>query len=126
MTRSVVAGDRSHRNHLAGVAAEGCIARNYQRRGFTVARERWRSASGEIDLIMQNGDALVFVEVKKSRTHAAAAARVSQRQMARLYDAGARYLSETGASMDTEIRFDVALVDSQGQVEILENAFGGC
>lgn len=117
---------RSGRNHLAGCAAENRIAQDYERRGFSVARQRWRSPAGEIDLIVQQGDTLVFVEVKQSRSHAAAAQRLSDRQMARIYDAGACYLSEIGASMDTDVRFDVALVDGVGQYEIVENAFGLC
>ncbi len=126
MTRQSRRSERSLRNHLAGSAAEMSISQAYQRRGFALAQHRWRNASGEIDLILRDGDGLIFVEVKKSKSHAAAAERISHRQMARLYDAGARYLAETGASMDTDIRFDVALVDAQGKVEILENAFGAC
>lgn len=125
MTRSTSRARRSARNYQAGCAAENSVARDYQQRGFSVARQRWRSPAGEIDLIMEDAGALVFVEVKKSRTHAEAAARLSRRQMARIYDAGACYLSEIGASMDTEIRFDVALVDGTGRFEIIENAFDG-
>lgn len=115
---------RSERNFHAGLAAEGRIAQDYERRGFAVARRRWRSPRGEIDLILRDGSGLIFVEVKKSSTHAAAAARLSRRQIQRLLDAGALYLSEIGASMDTDVRFDVALVDGFGAVDIVENAFG--
>ncbi len=114
---------RGERNHLAGCAAEQRIAQDYEKRGYCVAQRRWRSRSGETDLIVRDDSGIVFVEVKKSRSHAAAAERLSRRQIARVSDAGLRYLSEIGAPMDTEIRFDVALVDATGAFEILENAF---
>lgn len=65
----------------AGEAAEKRIALDYERRGFTVARRRWRGKSGEVDLIVRDGTGLIFVEVKKSRSFARAAERLSARQM---------------------------------------------
>lgn len=117
---------RGKRNWHAGAAAESRIAQDYTRRGFSVTRRRWRSPAGEVDLILRDGDGdgLVFVEVKKSRSIAAAAERITARQMARICSAAECFLAETGASMDTDIRFDVALMDATGTYEILENAFG--
>lgn len=116
---------RSHRNHLAGTTAENRVAQDYERRGFAVTQQRWRSPAGEVDLILSGHGGLVFVEVKKSHSIAAAAERLTQRQMTRICHAAECYLAETGAPMDTEIRFDVALMDGTGACEILENAFGG-
>lgn len=115
---------RSQRNWHAGVAAENRIAQDYARRGFALARQRWRSPAGEVDLIVQDAQGLVFVEVKKSRSIAAAAERITTRQMARICRAAECFLAETGATMDTQVRFDVALMDGSGAFEILENAFG--
>lgn len=114
---------RGTRNDLAGRSAEDAIGRRYETMGASVQDRRWRSQAGEIDLIVRDGAQLVFVEVKKSRSHAAALARLSDCQMQRIYQAGACYLADTGADMDTDIRFDVALVDGTGAIEILQNAF---
>ena len=57
---------RGRTEHLAGLAAEERIAQDYERRGFPVAGRRWRGQGGEIDLIARDGDALIFIEVKKS------------------------------------------------------------
>ena len=111
-------------NYLSGLGAEDSVARYYNERGCPVIGQRYRGKRGEIDLIVQDGDAVVFVEVKKARSHAAAAVRVTQAKMARLWGAAEEYLGGLTSGLLTECRFDVALVDGQGQVDIRENAFG--
>lgn len=109
----------------SGLAAEDGIARHYERRGLSVAGRRWRGQGGEIDLVVRDGAALVFVEVKKARDFAAAALRLSRGQMRRLTDAAQEYLGGEPAGSLTDMRFDVALVDARGRFRIVENAFGG-
>lgn len=109
-------------SYLAGLAAEQQITRLYQDRGLILDRQRWRGQGGEIDLIFQDDDGFVFVEVKKSRTHARAAERVTSRQISRLVNAATEFLAQTRAGLNALARFDVALIDAHGQVDILENA----
>jgi putative endonuclease len=106
----------------AGRAAEGAVARDYGTRGFAVLTSRWRGRAGELDLVAEGAGGLVFIEVKSGPTHAAAAERVTSRQIGRLHDAAVEFLSTHGLSQDTDCRFDVALVDGSGRIEILENA----
>lgn len=108
----------------AGKCAEDIVAATYCRGGYDLLERRWRGQGGEIDLIFRKGDAIIFVEVKKSRSFAAAAARVSERQIARIYSSAGGYLAGCPAGQDSDARFDVALVDSIGSTEIIENAFG--
>lgn len=118
---------RHHRGkvaHLAGEAAEHRIALDYERRGFAVARKRWRGKAGEIDLIVRDGDALIFVEVKQARDLARAAQSLSARQMQRIYHSAEEFLAGEPNGSLTDVRFDVALVDGQGRTQIIENAFG--
>ena len=118
---------RRHRgaaNHLAGLAAEQRIAQDYERRGFAVARRRWRGGAGEIDLVIRDGSGLIFVEVKQSRDFATAEAHVSPRQIGRIYAAAEEFLSGEPEGSLTTVRFDVALVNQRGEVQILENAIG--
>ncbi len=107
----------------AGLAAEAIVARHYARGGARLREMRWRGDGGEIDLVLEDGAALVFVEVKKGRDFAHAARRIGAAQQARLQQAAGAYLSGCPAGLDTECRFDVALVDGAGRVEILRNAF---
>jgi putative endonuclease len=111
-------------SYHAGQAAENAVARDYVRRGFTLACERWRGKRGEIDLIMRHGPDLVFVEVKKSKSFQHAALRITRRQMDRIIGSAEEFLANEPNGSLTNVRFDVALVDQTGQLRILENAFG--
>lgn len=110
-------------SYHAGLAAEESVARHYQRSGCSIAKIRWRGKGGEIDLIARDGDVIVFIEVKKAASHAEAAARVLPRQMARIAVSAQEFLGGEPAGELTECRFDVALVDAFGQIEIIPNAF---
>lgn len=110
----------------AGRAAEDAVARHYAGLGYAVAARRWRGRGGEIDLILRRGGALVFVEVKASRDAARAAERLGARQIGRICAAAAEYLAGEPAGLDTDCRFDVALMGAGGRIDVLENAFGTC
>ncbi|MCT4558372.1 MAG: YraN family protein [Pelagimonas sp.] len=108
----------------AGMSAEHRVAEDYQRRGYPLVEARWRGHCGEIDLICRDGDGLVFVEVKKSRSFARAAQRLSERQMGRIYRTAEEFLGTQPRGSLTDVRLDVALVDGQGDIRVIENAFG--
>lgn len=112
-------------SYHAGVAAEDCVARHYAGLGRPVLARRWRGKGGEIDVIARDGEDTVFVEVKRSDTHAAAALRVRDRQVRRLLDCAGEYMGTLPGGMLSPVRFDVALVDATGRVEVIENALGG-
>lgn len=105
-----------------GRAAEDQVARRYADAGLTLAARRWRGPSGEIDLILRDGAALVFVEVKSAGTLDCAAERLTARQMRRIWTAAGEFLAGEPAGQDSEVRFDVALVDGSGRIDIVENA----
>lgn len=109
--------------HLSGLAAEDQVAQFYSRSGREIAARRWRGTGGEIDLIARDGAEVIFIEVKKSRTHAQAAEHLTHRQIARIYDAAAEFLGGEPRGQATDVRFDVALVDQYGRIEVRENVF---
>ncbi|MGB3690560.1 MAG: YraN family protein [Jannaschia helgolandensis] len=109
-------------SYHAGLAAEDSVARHYSRSGHRVVERRWRGKGGEIDVIAQFGGDTIFIEVKKSDSHAAAALRVSDRQVRRLFDCAGEYMGGLPDGMLSSVRFDVALVDAAGRIEIIENA----
>lgn len=109
-------------NYQAGLSAERAVARHYVAQGAVVQETRWRGPCGEIDLILAEGDRMVFVEVKKSRTHAQAVGRVTARQISRILGSAEAYLGQCPAGALTEARLDLALVDEQGQIDIIPNA----
>lgn len=109
-------------SYHAGLAAEESVALLYQRQGHDVLHRRWRSPAGEIDLIARKNDTVVFVEVKKSRTHDQAAYALGAKQIARICSSAALFLESQPKGQNTNARFDVALVDATGKIAVLENA----
>ncbi len=110
-------------SYHAGLAAEEIVAGDYARRGRPVVRRRWRGQGGEIDLIARDGDQVIFVEVKKAKSFAEAASRLGERQMRRLWAAAEEYVGNEPRGSLTDVRFDLALVDGCGRVQVIENAF---
>lgn len=116
-----IRSDRGMRSHLAGLAAEDAVARHYDAAGRLVCARRWRGQWGEIDLIARDGDQLVLIEVKQSRTHDEAMSHITQSQVERVFHAAAEYVEGEPAGAVTDLRFDLALVDAVGRVVVHEN-----
>jgi putative endonuclease len=49
---------------VLGAAGEQLARRHLEKRGYRFVAANWRRPYGELDLIMRDGDVLVFVEVK--------------------------------------------------------------
>lgn len=114
---------RGARSYQSGKSAEVIAEGIYQSAGCCVLERRWRSRSGEVDLIVQDGDYIVFVEVKQSRSFAQAALRLGRAQQLRIYRAAEEYLALNDDCADQNVRFDAALVNGIGECRIVENAF---
>lgn len=109
--------------YFAGLAAEDLVASDYTRRDHAIAARRWRGQAGEIDLIAREGETVVFIEVKKSRSFATAAARLGRRQMERILASAGEFLAGEPRGQLTDVRFDLAVVNKLGAIEVIENAF---
>jgi putative endonuclease len=112
-------------NYLAGHAAEASVAKHYEALGVVICARNWRGITGEIDLIGRAGDVVVFVEVKQSRTHDLAATHISQGQIGRIFATVDEFLASEPKGLLTDVRIDLALVDGQGRIDVVENAFAG-
>ena len=106
----------------SGMAAEEIALRLYEAEGARLLARRWRCAAGEIDLVLAEGETVVFVEVKARRDAAAAAAAVTPAQWRRLVLSAEIWLG--AAPPGTDCRFDLVTVDRQGRAERLRNVFG--
>jgi putative endonuclease len=115
--------ERGKRNNLAGHAAEASVARHYEDRGIPIAARNWRGSGGEIDLVGRDGDQVIVVEVKHSKTHDLAASHVSPAQVARIFRTVEEFLGTEPRGLLTDVRIDLALVDGLGRIEVIENAF---
>ena len=97
------------------------MARDYRLRGGRQIASRWRGQGGEIDLILQDGPTVVFVEVKRARSFEDAIGRLTPRQIGRIRQTAEEYLEDEPLAGLTDCRFDLALVDGQGNLRVIEN-----
>ncbi len=104
-----------------GMAAEDIAARVYEAKGGKLLARRWKVPEGEIDLIVELGGVIVFVEVKARKTMPTAMGALQPAQQARLVACAEQYLAKY-ATLNTACRFDLVAVDGTGQVELIENA----
>lgn len=100
------------------------VLKGYLDHGYRLLIRRWRGPYGEIDLIFEQAGEVIFVEVKSSKTHARAAASLSARQTARLVKSAEHCLGHFRLGANTPMRFDVALVDGTGRIDVIQNALG--
>lgn len=112
---------RGQMAYHGGMAAEESVAAEYARRGHPVAARRWRGSRGELDLVCRDGGGLIVVEVKQARDFAAALAHLGPAQLARIHATATEFAAKEPLGQLTDMRFDVALVDGAGRVEIVEN-----
>ncbi len=113
---------RGRRNYHAGIMAEESVARHYAALGLNVADRRWRGEGGEVDLVIEAPDTVIFVEVKQSTSFDSAAEAITPQQVCRIMEAASEYVGRYPSALSTPMRFDLALVNAQGQVRILEGA----
>ncbi|MEM1351054.1 MAG: YraN family protein [Pseudomonadota bacterium] len=113
---------KGQRAYQSGLAAEQSVARQYAEQGYEIVAERWGCTYGEIDLIAQRGAEYVFVEVKTSQTFETAARAITPRQQERIFAAATLFATELPTGLLTPMRFDAALVDGMGRIEIRANA----
>ena len=83
----------------------------------------FRCRTGEIDLVMAEGDTLVFVEVRAraDRNHGGAAESITLSKQKRIARAAKYYLSKLKEI--PECRFDAVLFEEKGKPEWIRGAF---
>ena len=95
------------KNEGLGPMGEAIAAEVFRRKGYAVIARNYRSRFGEIDLIAENGQYLVFAEVKLRRSSAYGAARefVDARKQERIRQTALLWLEEHETALQP--RFDV-------------------
>ena len=109
-----------------GTAGEELARRYLEQRGFTLITRNYRCRVGELDLIMRDGDHLVFVEVRSRRDsqYGTPAESITPAKQRRIIRAAAYYLQKK--RLDLPCRFDVIAItypDGQAALEWIKDAF---
>ncbi len=97
--------------HALGLEGERLAEAFLRRRGLRTVARRYNTPLGELDLVMQHGDTVVFVEVKtrSDRVHADPEDAVTRRKRGRVRRAAKSFLKEKRWE-ERACRFDVVTV----------------
>jgi putative endonuclease len=108
---------RSPVHLIRGREAEDLACARLQQAGLTLTTRNYRSAYGEIDLIMQERDTLVFVEVRyrASMDFGSPAETVDARKQGRLRATAEYYLQNTPQASKKPCRFDIVALTGDGE-----------
>ncbi len=113
---------------LFGQEGESAAEQYLRQKGYRIVARNLRSSVGELDLVAEDGQVLVFVEVKARRTDAFGGAihAVDQRKQEKLIQLAAQYLARHRIQ-GRLCRFDVVLLQGTdavtSQIEHIQNAF---
>jgi len=110
-----------------GALGEAEAVRHLKKKGYRILQTNFRVAVGEIDVIAEQGNALVFIEVKTRSSARFGGALVAvnihkQRKIIMVAESFLARYKVTGR----DIRFDVVTVEGKPgdwKVQIVENAF---
>jgi putative endonuclease len=106
--------------YFSGLAAEDIVLAAYCMEGARLLARRWRCSGGELDLVLDQGGTVIFVEVKARRRRDRAAEAVTDRQWRRIRAAAEVYLSRHTDGF-RPCRIDLVVVDGSGETERIEN-----
>ncbi len=106
-----------------GQQGEDIALKALRKAGLKLRQRNYRCKGGEIDLIMEEGDTLVFVEVRyrKNTQFGGAAASVTASKQRRLILAAQHYLQTQG--IEPACRFDVVAIDGNQAPDWIRHAF---
>lgn len=119
------ASDRTTRQ--IGAEAEDLAIGHLEKKGLILLTRNYHCRRGEIDLIMQDGNFLVFIEVRyrKNNRYGSAAESVTRQKQQRLLTTAEYYLQNENYNADNACRFDVITLSGQQnpQIDWIKDAF---
>ena len=114
---------KDHYKKILGRKGERLVEKHLKKQGCVILKRNFSTPFGEADLIVRDGDEIVFVEVKTRTNEAYGAPREAVgQQKRRRYMQIAKFYWKWDKE-EPNARFDVAEVYADGTVEYYKNAF---
>jgi putative endonuclease len=113
---------------LTGAAGEDRAVRYLEGEGYRILERNFRTPRGEIDIVAQNGERVVFVEVKNWQAFGAEDLEhsIDRRKRSRIRRASQEFLLQHPELRERRIGYDVVLFSSaSGPPRHYQNAFNG-
>lgn len=127
-----IAPKRKDERKALGAFGEAQAAAYLQARGYRLLARNWRCRTGELDLVAEDGDTIVFVEVRTRSVasmgrYGTAYESVNYRKRHKVRETGAYYV-HAHRLYEKPVRFDAVavLVDASGdsaEIEHVRDAF---
>jgi putative endonuclease len=119
--------DKRRKAEKAGRRAEIWVALYLILTGHRILAKRYKTRSGEIDLIARSGKTILFVEVKQRAKPEHAIDPVTARSEERIIRSGEIFMSRHPVSVDQgyALRYDMAVVTGHWRITYSRNAFRG-
>jgi len=113
------------KNFLKGKSGEKAAVKFLEHKGYRILSKNYKTNLGEIDIIISDGETIIFVEVK-SRDGGfldVPAEAITAHKRKKINQVAAMYLARFQLR-DVPVRFDVIEIYTvEGRIEHLENAF---
>lgn len=110
-----------------GQIGEDLAAAHLTELGYKILTRNWHCDRGELDIVAQDGNVLVFIEVKTRRSTRCGTAQeaIDQRKQEKLRHLAHRYIHATNTTA-AQYRFDVVAVHMAANdktITVIANAF---
>lgn len=105
-----------------GLKAEQLAALWLGVKGYKILARRYKTPVGEIDLIVQKKNVIVFVEVKARQTHEQALESLTGHMRQRIERAALYYCAHNKAE-EVQMRFDLVTIQPPFFIHHLDNAW---
>lgn len=112
-------------DYLKGLSAETFAASYLRLKGFKILERRLKTQFGEIDIIAQKNNLIIFCEIKYRKTLSDAAYSISSNQQTRIINASQYWMQQKQIPNTTDVRIDAILFYKYG-FKHYENAWQDC
>ncbi len=106
-----------------GLEAETAAARHLRALGYEIAEQRYKTKSGEVDIVARKDDVILFVEVKARNTLSDALDSVSLASQRRIEAAGRDWIAAQPDAHMLSWRNDVIAIVPDEPVQHFENVW---
>jgi putative endonuclease len=113
-----------------GRLGESLAADHLEQRGYVIRQRNYRCPIGEMDIVAEDGDCLVFVEVRtrRGREYGTPEESITAAKQAKLVEVAQTYLQEHDWPEDWRIDVVAVELTRRGKLErvtVIQNAVGG-
>ncbi|WP_417692358.1 YraN family protein [Roseibium sp.] len=115
--------DHRRKAYKLGLSAENRAALALRLTGWRILKRRFKTGSGEIDLIAKRGNTVAFIEVKARRNRESALDAVTPTAQRRIVKAARIFIAGHPKAVFYTLRFDVMIVRPWRWPEHIVNAF---